>query len=230
MGLDIFRVYATVSDIMTTQVAVTARDAKTSRAALPAGHIPAVVYGPKQEPISISLEEKSFDKIRKSAGESTILELTGLAEPIEVLIKGIDFSPIRIEMVHVDFYAFERGKDMTTTVTIELVGEAPAEKNNVGSVTKVMQEITVTCRPSALPSQIDVDISVLAEASDKITVADLPALEGVVYDAEPEEPVAVVSVAAEEVDEDPEEVDMDAIAVEGGEKAEAADGEEKAAE
>lgn len=216
---------------MTTQVAVTAREAGTNRKALPAGHIPAVVYGPKQEPISISLEEKSFDKIRKVAGESTILELTGLEEPLEVLIKSIDFSPVRIEMTHVDFYAFERGKDMTTTVTIELIGEAPAEKNNVGSVTKVMQEITVTCRPSALPSQIDVDISVLEEASDKITVADLPVIDGVTYDAEAEEPVAVVSVASEEVDKDPEEVDMDAIAVEGGEKADAEEAtEEKAAE
>lgn len=232
LGLDIFRVYATVSDIMTTQVAVTARTAGANRKSLPAGHIPAVVYGPKQEPISISLEEKSFDKIRKVAGESTILELTGLEEPLEVLIKGIDFSPIRIEMTHVDFYAIERGKDMTTNVAIELVGEAPAEKNNVGAVTKVMQDITVTCRPSALPSQIDVDISVLAEASDKITVADLPALEGVVYDAEAEEAVAVVSVAAEVVDEDPEEVDMDAISVEGGDKVSEAEegGEEKAAE
>jgi large subunit ribosomal protein L25 len=217
-----------VSDIMTTQVAVVAREANTKRAALPQGHIPAVVYGPKLEPISISLEEKTFDKIRKVAGESTIIELIGLAEPIEVLIKEIDFSPIRIEMIHVDFYAFERGKNMTTTVSIDLIGEAPAEKNNIGSVTKVMQEITVTCRPSVLPSQIEVDISVLAETSDKITVADLPVLEGVTYDAEAEETVAVVSAASDEVDVDPEEVDMDAIPVAGGEKTDGA--EEKAAE
>jgi large subunit ribosomal protein L25 len=200
---------------MTTQVAVAARVAGTSRAALPAGHIPAVVYGPKQEPISISLEEKTFDKIRKVAGESTILELTGLSEPIEVLIKGIDFSPTRIELTHVDFYAIERGKDMTTNVAIELVGEAPAEKNNIGTVTKVMQDITVTCRPSVLPSRIEVDVAVLVAADSKITVADLPVLEGVVYDAEPAEAVAVISVAAEVVDIDPEEVDMDAIPVDG---------------
>ncbi|MFT5831859.1 MAG: large subunit ribosomal protein L25 [Candidatus Paceibacteria bacterium] len=200
---------------MTTQVAVAARAAGTSRAALPAGHIPAVVYGPKQDPISISVEEKTFDKIRKVAGESTILELTGLEEPIEVLIKSIDFAPTRIELTHVDFYAIERGKDMTTNITIELFGEAPAEKNNIGTVTKAMQDITVTCRPSVLPSQIDVDVSGLDAADSKITVADLPVLEGVTYDADPEEAVVVVSVAAEIVDEDPEEVDMDAIPVDG---------------
>jgi len=210
---------------MTTQVVIAAR---TAGKALPEGHIPAVVYGPKQEPVSISLEEKVFDKIRREAGESTIVELTGLAEPIEVLIKDVDFDPVKLQMLHVDFYAFERGKDMTTTVAIELVGEAPVEKDNIGSVTKVLQEITVTCRPSALPSHIDVDISGMKTADSKITVADLPALEGVIYDAEPEETVAVVSVAKEEVDEDPEEVDMEEVAVEG-EKAETA-AEEPAAE
>jgi len=210
---------------MTTQVVIAAR---TAGQALPEGHVPAVVYGPKQEPVSISLEEKVFDKIRREAGESTIVELTGLAEPIEVLIKDVDFDPVKLQMLHVDFYAFERGKDMTTTVAIELVGEAPVEKDNIGSVTKVLQEITVTCRPSALPSHIDVDISGMKTADSKITVADLPALEGVIYDAEPEETVAVVSVAKEEVDEDPEEVDMEEVAVEG-EKAETA-AEEPAAE
>lgn len=202
---------------MTTTVAITARTAGT---ALPEGHIPAVVYGPKQEPLAISLEEKVFDKVRREAGESTIIELSGLAEPIEVLIKEIDFDPVKLRMQHVDFYAFERGKDMTTTVAIELVGEAPAEKNNVGSVTKVLQEITVTCRPSALPSHIDADISGMDTADSKVTVADLPVLEGVTYDAEPDETVAVVSVTKDEADEDPADVDMDAVAVEGEKKEE----------
>jgi large subunit ribosomal protein L25 len=200
---------------MTTSVAVVARDASTSRAALPAGHIPAVVYGPKQEPISISVEEKTFDKIRKEAGESTILELTGLVNPIEVLIKHIDFASTRVEMTHVDFYAIERGKAMTVTVGIEFTGVAPAEKNGIGSVTKAMQEIEVTCLPRNLPAEITVDVSVLVDAHSKITVADLPALEGVTYEAELTDAVAVISVAKEEADADPEEVDMAAVAVAG---------------
>jgi large subunit ribosomal protein L25 len=209
---------------MTTSVAIASR---TAGKALPEGHIPAIVYGPKQEPVPISLEEKVFDKIRREAGESTIVELTGLAEPIEVLIKDVDFDPVKQLMRHVDFYAFERGKDMTTSVAIELIGESIVNKNNLGSVTKVLQDITVTCRPSALPSHIEVDISGMDDVDAKITVADLPVLEGVVYEADPEETVAVVSVAKEEVDEDPEEVDMEDIAVEGEKKEDEEAAEEK---
>ena len=79
-----------------------------------------------------------------------------------------------------------------------------------------------------MPAHITVDVSSMATVEDKITVADLPQLEGVVYNAESDEPVAVVSVAREEVDEseDPEPVDV--AAVESEEKgAEDAAGEEK---
>ena len=65
---------------MTTQVAVTARAEGTNRAALPAGHIPAVVYGPKQDPISISVEEKTFDKIRKVAADRDKITLAAQQE------------------------------------------------------------------------------------------------------------------------------------------------------
>lgn len=201
---------------MTTTLEVTKRAVGAKRSTLPTGHMPAVIYGPQQEPIAISVDEQVFDKLRKSAGESTIINLKGLDEEIEVLIKHIDFEPAKLLITHADFYAIERGKDMTVTVPLEFIGEAPVEKSNEGSVTKVIQDIEVTCRPSDLPAHITVDISVLMTVSDKITVGDLEKLEGVVYNSEAEEPVAVVSVVEEEVDEseDPEAVDMDAIGTE----------------
>jgi len=206
---------------MTTTLQVTKRDAGASRAALPEGHMPAVVYGPQQEPIAISLDEFNFDKIRREAGESTIINLEGLDAEVEVLIKHIDFDPAKQIIRHADFYAIERGKEMTATVPFEFTGEAPAEKGNIGTVTKAMQDIEVTCRPSKLPSQVEVDLTVLTDADSKITIADLPQLEGVVYGAEAEDVIAVISVAKEEVDADPEPVDAAAVPTEekGGEEA-----------
>lgn len=217
---------------MTMTLEVTKRDAAASRSALPEGHMPAVVYGPQQEPIAISIDQMTFDKLRKDAGESTIINLAGLDEETEVLIKNIDFDPARSVIIHADFYAIERGKEMTVTVPFEFEGEAPVEKSNEGSVTKVIQDIEVSCRPSNMPGSITVDVSVLDSVDSKITVGDLPALEGVTYSLDAEEPVAVVSVAKEEVDEDPEAVDMDAVATEekgGGSDEEASEKADEAA-
>ena len=217
---------------MTTTLAVTARDTKENLATLRTnGNVPGVVYGPKQEPIAISVGEKDFGKILETAGESTIIELTGLPETLEVLIKNVDFDPIKRAVSHFDLYAIERGKEMTTTVPLEFIGDAPAEKANIGTVTKTQQDVEVTCRPSNLPSQIEVDVSSLVDESSKITIADIKAPEGVTINNDPEDPVAVISVAKEEVEEAPAAVDMDAIEVEEKGKAEEGGeegGEEKA--
>lgn len=203
---------------MTITLPVTSRDEATTIDKLRAnGGVPAVVYGPKQEPINISLDAKVFDKIRKAAGESTIVELTGLAEPIEVLIKGVDFNPLKQQVMHVDFYAIERGKEMTVHVTLEFIGEAPVESTKEGSVTKVLHEVEVTCMPKNLPSHIDVDLSTLVSVSDKIHIKDLKVAKGVTLLADPEDSVAVVTAAKSEghADEEAEAgVDMNAIEVE----------------
>lgn len=201
---------------MTITLAVTPRDESTTTRTLRAdGKVPAIIYGPKLEPTAVTLDGKVFDKVMKEAGESTIIEVSGLAEPLEVLIKEVDFNPVKQEITHVDFYAIERGKEMTVNVPLHFIGEAPVEQSRSGSVTKVLHEVEVTCRPSVLPSHIDVDISTLASVEDKILVQDLQVAAGITLAAEPEDPVAVVSATQEEAsDEAADEVDMSAIAVE----------------
>jgi large subunit ribosomal protein L25 len=216
---------------MTITLAVTARDESVKMEVMRKnGDVPAVVYGTKQEPISITLSGKEFEKVRKEAGESTIVELTGLDKTVEVLIKSVDFHPVKQQVTHVDFYAFEIGKEMTTHVALEFVGEAPVEESKEGSVTKVLHEIEVTCLPSDLPSHIDVDISGLVNVEDKIHISDLKAPKGVVFEGDPEDPVVVVSAAKQTTDDEDEastEIDMDAIEVEEKGKGADADTQEK---
>lgn len=178
------------------------------------GKVPAVVYGPKQESVSLSVDKRAFSKVLESAGESTIVTLEGLAEPTEVLIHDVAFDPARGGVTHVDFYAIERGKELTTNVPFEFIGEAPAEKQGA-TVNKILHEIEVTCRPSDLPSHIDIDVSVLVDEESAIHVKDLPAIDGVTFEADPEAIVANVSAAREEEsDEASEAPDMSAIEVE----------------
>lgn len=177
-------------------VAVTVRDtkedAKTVRAS---GRIPAIIYGRAQTPLMVAIDGKAFEKLRKEAGESTVLSLTGLTGPVEVLIKDVDFNPVMQRVMHVDFYAVEKGKEITTNVTLHFIGIAPVEESRAGSVTKVIHEVEVTSTPVNLPSHINVDMSVLKSVEDKIHISDLVIPAGVKIHAEPEDPVAVVSPA-----------------------------------
>ena len=210
---------------MTTKLEVTKREGSTEQVRSE-GNIPAVVYGPKQEPISITLDKAVFEKTLHTAGESTIINLVGLEEEIEVLVHDVAFNAEKGGVEHVDFYAIERGKELTTNITLEFVGEAPVEKNGA-MVTKVLHELEVTCRPSDLPSHIDVDVSTLTEDSSQILVKDLKIGADIKVTLDGDSVVAAVSAAREEEPEEvAEAVDMDAVEVEEKGKADEAEASE----
>lgn len=210
---------------MTVKLDVTNREAGGEINAIT--QIAGVVYGPKQVAVPVMIGRSDFEKMFKHASESTIITLEGLAEPIEVLVHDVSFSPTKGGITHVDFYAIERGKEMTTTIGIDFVGESPIEKTG-GLVNKILHEVEVTCRPSDLPSHFEVDISVLAEADDKYLVSDIKVPAGVTINTPGEEVIAIATAARtsrEEETEEATEIDMSAVEVEQkgkGEETEAA--------
>lgn len=184
------------------------------------GYIPGVVYGKKEESTPIKINSREFLKTLKTAGESAIIVLKGLKDEKEVLIHDIDFEPVKGDPRHVDFYAIERGKTLTVTVPVEFVGVSSAIKDLGGILVKVMYEIEVETLPRNLPQSIEADISLIKDFETSLHVGDLKLPEGVVATADKEDVVASANVAVEEVFEEVEEVDMDAIDVEEKGKAE----------
>lgn len=202
---------------MTISLSVALRNESVSRVRR-SGSVPAVVYGPKQTPISLKIPFMDLDKAVKEAGESTIINLTGLGDPIEVLIQDVSFNPARGGIEHVDFYAIERGKELNANVPLEFVGEAPAVKLG-GSLTKVMHEVEVRCRPSKLPSELVVDVTSLVDFDSQIKVKDIAVPEGVTVTDQPEAVVALVSEITEDTNAD-STVDMESVQVEAKGKGE----------
>lgn len=213
-----------VATIKTNYMTVTLKVAKRDGRAKE-DSIPAVVYGPKQESISLSVDRRQFEKLFQEAGESTIISLDGLDGPVEVLVHDVNFNSVKGGIQHVDFYAIERGKELTTNVPLEFIGEAPAIKQD-GVLTKALHELEVTCRPSALPQHITVDVSALVDFESVIRIKDLSLPEGVKVENEPEETVVLVVPVAEEKEEPVEAVDMDSIEVEEKGKGEESDQKE----
>jgi large subunit ribosomal protein L25 len=183
------------------------------------GKLPAVVYGPKHAPENIVLDKVTFEKVLKEAGESTVITLVGAGEEIEVLVHDVAFNAAKGGVMHVDFYAIEKGKEITVSVPLEFIGESPLTKTG-GSLTKVLHEVEVTCKPSALPQHIEVDVTVLDSFEKQIHVKDLSIPAGVKMHNNPEDVVALVQEVVEEAEAEPASVDMSAVAVESKGKAE----------
>ena len=192
------------------ELAVTARDIKESPAAIRAkGLIPAVFYGPKEESTPIAVDAVVFDKLWHSAGESTIVTLTGVKGKKETLIHAVDVHPVNGSIQHADFYVIEAGKQIEVSIPIEFVGVSPAEKVG-GVVVKVLHEIPIKVAPSELPQHFTVDISTLENIGDHISVADIKLPASATLEIDAHETVVSITEAKEE---EPEPV----VATEGAE-------------
>lgn len=190
-----------------------------------AGKMPAVFYGPKEASTSITLNAKEFSKVWKKAGESSVIILKDASgNEHETLIHEVDIHPLSGEPRHADFYVIEKGKKVEVSVPLSFEGVSPAVKDKAGILVKVHREIEIEAAPRDLPHDLKVDISKLVELTDVIKAKDLSLPKGVELKINPEEVVASIAEAKEEVEEAPTAIDMSAIEVEAKGK-EAKEGE-----
>lgn len=194
-----------------------------------AGKLPAVYYGRKEKSTPVTVTAAEFLKVWKKAGESSIIELKGLGDVHEALIKDVDVHPVTGVPRHADFYVVEKGKKLKIKVPIEFTGTAVAVKDLGGILVKVLHEIEIEATPRDLPHSIVVDIAPLETLESQILAKDIKLPAGVELMISPEEVVAAVAVAKEEVVEAPTAIDMSAIEVEKkGKEAKEGEGEASA--
>jgi large subunit ribosomal protein L25 len=181
------------------ELAVTKRDsAKNTNTLRAEGVLPAVIYGRSQESTPIAIDRKTFEKVFKAAGESTVLTLTGLDGAKQALIQDVDVHPVTGIPMHADFYAIEKGQTVTVSVPIEFEGTAPAVKDLGGILTKVMHELEIEVDATELPQAFHVDVSALKTLDDQIKVSDLKLPKSAKLSIDPDEVVAMISVAQDE--------------------------------
>jgi large subunit ribosomal protein L25 len=186
---------------------------KTTVALTKEGKLPAVVYGPKMPATSITLDGAEFAKILRDEGESVVIDLVGLASPVQVLIHDIDMDPVKHTPRHADFYAIEKGAKVEVSVPLSFIGESFAVKTGANLV-KVLHEVEIEAGAADIPQEIEVDISALKEVGDQIHASDLKLPKGVTLVTDAEEVVALAQSVEVEEESDSAGVDMSAIAVE----------------
>jgi large subunit ribosomal protein L25 len=203
---------------------------KRAQALFKTGKMPAVVYGPKQASTPITLSAREFEKVFRTAGESSVIQLSGVGkDTLQVLIHDVDHDPVTNVPRHADFYAIEKGAKVEVNVPLTYVGESAAVKAGHNLV-KVMHELPIEAEAADLPHELSVDISVLEAVGNQIHVRDIKLPAGVEATVDMNEVVALIQeVQEEKAEEVVVPIDMDAIEVEKKGKEEGAEGEGEAA-
>ncbi len=152
--------------------------------------------------VSIQCEEQLLHKAYIKAGASTLVELDLDGKKIPAIIKAITFDPVTDRETHVDFYAVNMKEEISAPVRVHTTGESPAVKE--GAILVMSHDtVTVRCLPMDLPQELTIDISVLVNFHDVVTVKDIVLPKGVTLVESPETVVATVQEPREEVVETP---------------------------
>jgi len=137
------------------------------------GFVPAVVYNAKTESKNIMLDSSTAQKLTREATSTTILDGELDGKTFKTIVKDIDYNPITDDLRHISFFEIDETKDMVFTIPFELVGIAPAVKNNLGVLVEVLSDIDVRCKVNEIIPSIPVDISKLERPGQSIRVDEL---------------------------------------------------------
>ncbi len=138
------------------------------------GSIPANIYGPAFQSLSITMDGKDFSKVYRVAQETGVVYIHAEKQELPVLIKNVQWHPVFHTVLHVDFRKIDLKQKIETQVPVRVVGESPAVKQKGGVLLTQLNEIMVEALPQDIPHEIEVDIAGLDEIGKEIKIADLP--------------------------------------------------------
>ena len=209
---------------LTTQIRKTSGNGP-ARALRRDGHIPAVLYGPGQDPVMLTVEKSAFEQALKQGKASQILlSLTiknGRNKKRTAMIKELQMTPVSRNYLHIDFYEVAMDRQIRVNVPVVPIGNAKGVEEG-GILQVVRRELEVLCLPTSIPESFEIEISELG-IGDSIHVEDIPHDEDVEIPADVNFTVITVSSPKVEEVEEPEEL-------EEGEEVEGEEGDEEAAE
>lgn len=152
-----------------------------SRALRREGRVPAVIYGNKQEPVSIHLEEKALMRALMTGHfMNTVVMIDGAAKSaIRTLPKDVAFDVVTDRPVHVDFLRISEHATVTVAVPVSFQNEEASPGLKKGGVLNVVRhELELVCDASAIPEQIEIDLTGL-EVGDSLHISAVTLPKGV---------------------------------------------------
>jgi len=170
------------------------------------GQIPAVLYGPKTEPVLLSVDKSDLELLFKKGGIGQIvlnlvIQKNGETLTTPAMIKELQTHPVSRNFIHVDFYEIQMDQKITAKIPVITTGKAKGVE--LGGILQIIRrELEVECLPLAVPGSVEIDISDL-DIGDSIHVRDIK-IEGEIEFLE-EDDYTVVTVLSPKMEEEPEE-------------------------
>ncbi len=133
--------------------------------------LPGIFYNSEGKNIPVVIDNMQLEKIYHTAGKTTVFTVDIEGESSPCLIWKIERHPYKPFFTHVDLFGVDMKKSIKIRVPLKIKGVAKGTK--IGGRMEVYRDfLTVAAKPSALPSEIVIDVSSM-EMGDSMHVADI---------------------------------------------------------
>jgi len=172
--------------------------------------VPGVIYGHGVGSLPVQFDSRELQKAISQAGTSSTLQVyvEGQNDPYLAIFRDVQIHPIKRNVVHLDLQALDVTETVRVPVSVVLVGESPAIELG-GVLLQILNELEIEALPTALVPQIEVDVSILTEIGQSISVGDITPPAGVTILNTPSDSVVQITWVAEEEEEEEEAVEFE---------------------
>lgn len=186
-----------MSDTLTLPAETRDRGGKgASRALRREGRVPAVVYGGKEEPLSIHVEEK---ELRRQLGTghffNSVVEVEVGGQKVRTLPKDVAFHPVTDRPLHADFLRVTKGAKVHVNVPVVFINEEASPGLKKGGVLNIVHHsLDLVVEADKIPDDIVIDVTGL-DVGDSIHIGSIKLPAGVV-DGSHEADLTIATIVA----------------------------------
>ena len=200
-----------------------------ARAVRNTGYVPGVVYGNKQDSVSISIELGVLEKeINQPGVFARLFDVDVGGKKYRTLLRDLQVHPVTDKAMHVDFLRLSSDATINVEIPVVFNNEDKSPGLSRGGVLNVVRHtVEVICKPENIPEHIVCDLEGL-EIGDSFHISAVALPDGVTPSIEDRDftiaTIAAPTVVAEEVAEEAGEgekaaaVESEAPAEDGGNK------------
>src|SRR5213080_2405354 len=126
------------------------------------GQVPAVLYGGKGGPVTLSVNAKQVSAILRSpSGHNTLFQVSLGGKPEPPIVKEWLVDPTTGTLLHVDLMRVAMDVRMKVKVPVHTFGEPAGVKVQGGVFEVVTREVEIECLPADIPTEFRMDVSEL---------------------------------------------------------------------
>jgi large subunit ribosomal protein L25 len=97
----------------------------------------------------------------------------GESGPRTVVVRNVERNPVSDQILHIDFFEVSMTETMKAEVRVVLTGSSPAVSTYQGVLLQMIETVAVEALPGDIPSEFELDVSVLEQLESSLHVRDL---------------------------------------------------------